>query len=423
MFLVPALLALPNCGDRAGKARPNVLLVSVDTLRADRLGGYGYPRPTSPRIDEFLAGAVTFDDAHVHAPWTMPSLASWLTSLPPSAHGVSRFDSLLAAEFETLPEMLRAEGYRTIGVLAQVFLQKKYGLVQGIDELKLPLRVDSDGGERPLRDRATSQEVARLAIRAFEGLRGETRPWLLWLHFFDPHESYRTHPGISESFGIRTPSDRYDGEVRYTDHYVGQVLDGLAHFGFADDTIVVFFSDHGEEFGEHGGNGHGQSLHEELIRTPFAIRVPGIAPRRVGETVGAIDLVPTLLDLVGSARPRSTLEGRSLVPLLEGGALPREPILLELAKERQFDGLIFGRHKLIVEKLDGVDTSFRLYDRAADPHETNDLSASEPRLVEKMRSLLESTRGRARRHARGGDARFELSETDRELMRQLGYFK
>lgn len=423
MLVACSLFVFSHCAERSEPKRPNVLLISVDTLRADRLGGYGYERPTSPRIDQFLAEAIVFDDAHVHAPWTMPSLASWLTGLTPGVHGVAGIDSRLSDEFETLPEMLRAEGYRTLGILAQVFLERKYGLTQGIDELELLLRAEDDpDGRRPL-DRATSQDVAERAIAAFERLRDGPRPWAMWLHLFGPHEAYIVvHPGIGDAFGSRTPSDRYDGEVRYTDHYVGQVLDALEHYGYAKDTIVVFFSDHGEEFGEHGGIGHGQSLHEELIRIPFAIRVPGVAPRRVSEPVAAIDLVPTLLESVGSRR-RSFGDGRSLAPSFRGERLPIEPIFLAVAKERFFDGLEFGRHKLIVEQLDGRDVSFALFDRVDDPHERKDLAPARPETLAKMRELLETSRARARTRANDHGARVELSDSDRELMRQLGYLK
>lgn len=411
-----------SCEKPVERARQNVLLISVDTLRADRLGAYGYPRPTSPRIDEFLGQAVTFEDAQVHAPWTIPSLASWLTSLYPSTHGATRFDTPLRASVETLPEMLRARGYRTMGMLAQVFLQQRYGLVQGIDELELPLREGANGDTRPLGERATSAEVAQLAVSAFERLRGEQGEWLLWLHFFDPHEAYVIHPGISEAFGVASPSDRYDGEVRFTDHYVGTVLDALAHYGHADDTIVVFFSDHGEEFGEHGGKGHGQSLHEELMRVPFAIRAPGVAPRRVPDLVAAIDLVPTLLELLELPPSTAPIEGRSLVPLLRGESMPPEPVFSELMKDRFQDGLTSGRHKLIVERLDDRDTQVSLYDRVADPHESKDIAEENRELVEKMRGALQVLRTRARSNV-GAVERFEMSEADRDLMRQLGYLK
>ena len=391
---VLVLLALAaGCGPRsepsAREGAPNVLLITIDTLRADRLGAYGYDRPTSPELDRFAAGAVVFEEAQASAPWTLPSLASMLTGEEPPTHACQSFGSVLDDSFVTLPERLLAAGYDTACVTSHLFTTTRHGLQQGF--------VHSDDSfaypeVEPARN-ITSQVISDKAIRFLEQKRAaaDGRPWLLWLHYFDPHEEYMPHEdlaGLFTSPGEPTPAstvgDLYDAEVRYTDRHVGRVLAKLAEAGFDERTIVVVLSDHGEELYERGALGHGHSVHRELLHVPFLLRAPGLPPRRVSTVVRHTDVPATVLELAGLAAPEDA--GRSLVPLLRGGALPDVPALAELARgARPLDALRLGDLKLVLAPAAG---EARLYDVRADPHETRDLAGERPADVARLRGEL-----------------------------------
>lgn len=397
-----ALLVLTSCGARAAPVAPpgapNVLLITIDTLRADRLGLYGYARPTSPELDRFAAGAVVFDDAQASAPWTLPSLASLLTGEDPGTHRCREFGSVLDDSFVTLPERLLAAGYDTACVTSHLFTTTRHGLQQGF------VHTD-DSYAYPEIDPAlniTSQVISDKAIRFLEQKRAaaDGTPWLLWLHYFDPHEDYMPHAEFAALFPPASGAapgvgELYDAEVRYTDQHVGRVLAQLTEAGFDDDTLVLVLSDHGEELFERGALGHGHSLHQELLRVPFLLRAPGIAPRRVAATVGQIDVPATVLALAGL--PCESGVGRSLVPLLRGEVLPESAAVSELARgPRPLDALRLGAWKLIQEP---AQDRFELYDVARDPRELQDLAGTHPDEVAHLRNELERLKARARERA------------------------
>jgi len=406
--LLALLVLAAACGPRTAPAArdgaPNVLLITIDTLRADRLGLYGYPRPTSPELDRFAAGAVVFEEAQASAPWTLPSLASLLTGEDPATHACRSFGSVLDDSFETLPERLLAAGYDTACVTSHLFTTTRHGLQQGFvhtdDSFAYP-------EVEPARN-ITSQVISDKAIRFLEQKRAaaDGRPWLLWLHYFDPHEEYMPHEDLAALFtseGEPTPAtvfgDRYDAEVRYTDHHVGRVLASLSEAGQADDTIVVVLSDHGEELYERGALGHGHSMHRELLHVPFLLRAPGLAPRRIATVVRQTDVPATVLELAGLPAPASS--GRSLVPLLRGETLPEAPALAELARgARPLDALRSGTLKLIVAPDSG---ELQLYDLARDPLETSNVAGERPADVARLRGELEQLKALgAQRGARFG---------------------
>jgi arylsulfatase A-like enzyme len=423
VVLVVLAAVFGACG-RSPAPRKNLLVISIDTLRADRLGAYGHYRPTSPRMDEFLATAVTFDDAQVHASWTVPSLASWMTSTLPSQHGAERIDSRLSDESVTLAEVLRDSGYGTASAFAQVFMQPKLGLLQGIEEFDDVIASIVRDGEHAAKH-VTSHQVASAAAARLEKFRTSNSPWFLWVHFLDPHAAYIEHVGITSLFGGATPSERYDGEIRFTDHYVGVVLDALRHYELDSNTIVVLLSDHGEEFEDHGGYEHGHTLHFEQLRVPFAIRAPGIAPRRVPDLVRAIDLAPTLVELLDLPQAAgSTFTGRSLGPLLRGESLPPEPAFAEIGHLATAAALITERYKLIVEfSGDGGVLNTRLYDRIADPLERRDLAETKAETVEQMNAALRLVRRNAAQRRVATSNKVDLSGPETEAKRQLGYVK
>ena len=409
----------------ASGGRPNLLLVTIDTLRQDHLEPYGYGRPTSPRLAALAAESVVFEDAQAPAPWTLPSLSALLTGLPTSATGTRTFHDALAGSYQTLPEQLLAHGYDTAAVSSHVFLGRPYGLHQGFvhfdDELVLEMtRSDevisspgvSDKGIAFLRQKAAARDA---------GVAGGDGPWLLWLHYFDPHAVYQLHETHARAFGGRRPKDLYDGEIAFTDHHVGRVLDVLAEVGLADDTVVAVTADHGEEFGDHGGMSHGHTLHRELIDVPLILRVPGVAHRRVDTMVRLLDLPDTLLELAGVPTLPESL-GRSLVPLLRGEDLDLPPALLELDRNPRLSqvGLVDGERKYLLDRATG---RVRYYDRTLDPTEQRDLSAEHADELAGRAAFLQVMLDEARavRDVHPDSRRLDLGADDLQDLADTGY--
>ncbi len=402
------LLAAAAVACAPSPKRPNVLLITIDTLRADHLGTYGYARPTSPEIDAFAARSVVFENAHSSASWTLPSLASIHTSLLSTTHGCWKISSRLEPEFTTAAEMLRDAGFDTAMVACHIFLGAQYGLQQGFthvdDEL---VRPPSDAAEAISSPGVTERGVRFLERKAAAA---EDVPWFLWLHYFDPHDTYLPHAGYSEKFGTKEEIDLYDGEIAFTDHYVGLVLKKLADLGLEDDTIVVITADHGEEFGEHGFKRHGYSLYQEAVRIPLVVKVPGAPARRIAEVVGNVDVLPTVLDAcrvevaqVQGATCAHELEGRSLLGAIRGtAALSAGQVVSEV---RWHDGQDLrmvreGPWKLIEDQSTKQERNQgALYDLAADPREATDLRARDGERAQRMAEAVLHRLGRAIRWA------------------------
>jgi len=351
--LALALSLSAGCG--GGDRRPNVLLIVVDTLRADHLSCYGYGYETSPSIDRLAATGWRYENAISQAPWTTPSLGSLFTSRYPSQLGIEDERSVVSDELLLLPEVLQAHGYATGAVVSHSFCSSEWGFAQGFDSF------DEDNvlGHRGI----TSPGVTEAGLDFLERHREE--PFFLWLHYFDPHNQYLPHEGYGPPppadyrgrIDPGTPFQRlktldlrkrelkevrrfYDSEIAFTDHHVGRVLTRLEELGLDDSTIVVFAADHGEEFFDHGRLGHAHSLYQELVRVPLILRVPGEEPRVVADTVGLIDLYPTLLELLGLPAPEG-LEGRSLL------APGERTVFTETSRFAHLQGVVRGRRKLV----------------------------------------------------------------------------
>jgi len=293
-------------------------------------------------------------------------------------------------------------------VACHIFLSAQYGLQQGFthvdDEL---VRPPSDAAEAISSPGVTERGVRFLERKAAAG---EDSPWFLWLHYFDPHDTYLPHAGYSEQFGTQEEIDLYDGEIAFTDHYVGLVLRRLAELGLEEDTIVVITADHGEEFGEHGFKRHGYSLYQEAVRIPLVVRVPGATPRRVVDVVGNVDVLPTLLETCGidvhtvaGASCAHELEGRSLLATIRGtGTLAPREIVSEV---RWHDGQDLrmvreGPWKLIEDQSVGQEKDqTALYDLATDPTEHADAREREAARALALRDLVLHRIGRALRWA------------------------
>jgi arylsulfatase A-like enzyme len=248
--------------------------------------------------------------------------------------------------------------------------------------------------------------------------RGE-RPWLLWLHYFDPHTVYKEHSGFSERFGTGSDSQLYDGEIAFTDHSIGALLTALEELGLEDRTIVLLAADHGEEFREHGGEGHGKHLHRELTHVPLLFRVPGTPARTVKGPVSLVDVVPTLLDLLALAAPPD-LEGESLVGLMRGEAYVRPPVLAEVRLHAPWESLETEQWKLIRSPRTA---ETRLYAVREDPTEQRDVSGEHPEVVQRLEAELDervrAAQEKGRRYPRSPGPRLDPEE--RERLRDLGY--
>ena len=358
----------------ASADRPNIVLISLDTLRADRLSLYGYERPTSPSIDAWANRVgVTFEHAIVQAPWTLPSHVSMLTGMDALSHGVNQHDDHARSDLMFLAEVLREAGYSTLAVTGGAFLHPRYGLAQGFDSFVYWGGGDSAGADSDALPFAENAEEMRENVdRALAWLDSRSgRPFFLFFHTYEVHAPFRRidvfptesgggngpQTGFANLRGEpRRPADgfvpralplwhgngggpqpllpdvdgrldaAYDGGVSYADAQVGRLLNRLQELGLEENTIVVLTSDHGEMLGEHDEFGHG-GLHEEVIRVPLVFAYPDqvAGGRTAGSQVRSIDIFPTLLDLAGVSVAR-VVDGTSLRPFLVDERPPRHPV-------------------------------------------------------------------------------------------------
>ena len=298
----------------------NLVLVSVDTLRPDRLGFYGAVRPTSPVLDKLAADGTVFDVAVAQAPWTLPSHATMLTGFYGCVHGaVEGLGSRLTPGVVPLASILRTAGYTTAGFTEDGFV--------------LPAIFSAGFGRYQQYGNSMVAQIDHTVGAAVDWLRGNpNQPFFLFLHTYQTHGPYSSPPSYATMFTdtsdpAKAPEEKkfapYDRAIRYADGVLGRLFDELDRLRLSDRTLVVVTSDHGEAFGEHGYDGHGRTLHDEVLRVPLLFRAPGlVAPdRRVSGMVGLIDLVPTLLDLL-SIEPPYALQGISLASLMRTGSAP-----------------------------------------------------------------------------------------------------
>lgn len=309
---------------QAKPGRFNVLLVSVDTLRADFVGAAGGKAVSTPSLDSLAAPGVLFRRAFAHAPLTLPSHASMLTGTSPLLHGLH--DNLgfrLPESPPTLASHLKAAGYRTAAFVGAFPLDSRFGLDRGFDVYD-----DRYGEKKTSPDfhfvERRGEEVVHPALEWILG-QGKER-WFVFLHLFDPHQPYAPPP----PFNARYARNPYAGEVAYADDCLGRLFDALRDSRMMEETLVVFTSDHGESLGEHGEQTHGYFAYNSTLHVPLIVHAPALfrEARTVEATVSHADIFPTVCELIGLSLPGS-LEGRSLRPLLEGGDRPSAPIYFE----------------------------------------------------------------------------------------------
>jgi choline-sulfatase len=446
--LVVTLLCALLCAGGCSRERrpPNVLFIVVDTLRWDHLGAHGaVARDVSPNMDAFVRSGTLFERAYATAPWTRPSIGSMITGLQPSSHGGTAVDRPLPEEAKTVAELFAERGYATSGIVSNWVIARQNGFAQGYERY-----LDSPAA---LKHRPSSDSVSSLAIRELDALAGGDAPFLLFVHYFDPHYRYNPHPEIGWSGGTRgriadKPSifalralgpslaaeerqnlwDLYAEEVRHTDDHLTRLLDHLDALELADETIVVLVSDHGEEIFGRGYLGHAHSLYEELLRIPFAIRAPGLPPRRVASPVSLLALTPTLLDLAGFDTQAIGFQAESLAPLMRGETPGSSPLLFaevdylpdkKVERTARKRALIGERFKLIRDNDTG---DLELYDLERDPGETRNLSGARPELVARLLPILEERIRLAEAGSIDAPVR-TLTEEETRLLESLGYIE
>ena len=388
-------LALAQLACGGAPAPRNLVLVTLDTTRADALTPYGQALPASPSIARMAAEGVLFGQVAASSPSTLPSHASILTGLHPFEHGVRANAGYRLPETQTtLAERLRDAGFRTGAEIAAPVLDADKGLAQGFERYhdlragdveRITTRSAAPGGKEVVLDERPAEDVTRAALR-FIGAQGR-EPFFLWAHYFDPHLFHVHRPAIAERVG----GDGYLAEVLYTDTWIGALLDHLEARGLRERTLVILVADHGEGLGEHGESTHSFFVYESTIRVPLILWGPRALPagRRVAALVRTIDILPTALDWLGLPAPED-VSGESVLPLALGeGVDPGLAAYGESIEFARFFGtapvrfLRRGSWKYVHHDAP------ELYDLAADPGERRDLASQHPERVAALRAELE----------------------------------
>lgn len=459
-----ALVCDPGMGSAqqppAKPGRANVLLVSIDSLRADHLHCYGYPRETSPRMDGLAEEGVRCEIAVAPTSWTLPTHVTLLTALPPEIHGVNHNNTRLKSEAVTLAEVLWQQGYSTAGFVSGPYLAASYGFAQGFDHYDDYSLVKHSNllSHRGVSSPGLYRVVRRWLERWDEA--GSARPFFIFLHMWDVHYDYTPPPPYDTMFdpgyegtvtaenfelGFQVHPDMdpgdlehiialYDGEIRFTDHYLGRVFDRLEQLGVYDDTIVVVTSDHGDEFFEHGNKGHDKTLYDESLLVPLIFRFPQEIPpgKVVREQVRIRDIAPTILSLAeikapaefGSSLPGGTYAERDLGPVLA------EEATSALVSRTAFGDLRGALASLRTESYKLIrdlhePAKVELYDLEADPGEQRDLlrrGVPPPAEGVALAQELEAWRQECQRSEKFS-SEFVLSEEQIEQLRSLGYIR
>ena len=384
--------------------RPDLVLIVVESLRADHVGCYGCPLPTTPAIDALASNGTRFAAAVASSSWTQPSMATLFSSLSPARHGMLGHRQAIRGEAVMLARHLAGAGYQTVGIVANPMLHRRHGFARGFEHFDDYTIAQAPGGFDDARaaaaaQRATSAIVTRLGI-SWLRRRDPSRPLFLFLFYMDPHYDYlppspfdrlftddpvpppRGIGSLGTSFVPPAARDRiraaYAGEIRYTDTCIGTFLDALQATPRGAGTAIALCGDHGEAFWEHGRTAHGHHLYDEQIRVPLIIRAPGQTPGAVvtGQA-GLIDLAPTLAALAGLVPPvDGAWEGLDLSGLLKGGSLPERPLRLDTRIDGHLRAVRTSAFKIIGRPP--FETPAEIYDLAADPSETNNLAGVSP---------------------------------------------
>jgi arylsulfatase A-like enzyme/Tfp pilus assembly protein PilF len=393
----------------------NLLLVTIDTLRADHVGSYGHAAARTPRLDGLAASGLRFARAATVTPLTLPAHSSLMTGTFPASHGVRDNGGYYLADAKTtLAEVLRGRGFRTGGFVSSFVLDSRWGISQGFeryhDDFDLSAVKQMAGMD------AIQRQGAETVDAAVRWLGEDTdRPFFLWVHLYDPHTPYAAPTDWARRFP-RSMAGAYDAEIAYADFQLGRVLDALGDR--RDETVVAVLADHGEMLGEHGEQTHGFFIYDAAVRIPMVIAGPGLPPRVVEDQVRIVDVMPTVLEVLGVAAPAG-VQGASLLPAARGQRLG----LLALS-ESWYPRFHYGWSELVSvqdERYKLIRAPRReLYDLGADPGEGRDLAASDPGRADALARALEEMA--ARLGAEGGPAAPAALDADTaERLQALGY--
>ncbi len=406
---------------------PDILVITVDTLRADRLGCYGFDAARTPNIDRLAREGVRVQHAVAPAPITMPSHTSIFTGLDPPAHGVRDNGTYpVPQEIETLAERLHGAGYQTQAFVSAEVLHSRYGLDQGFDGYDDELWNEAGPTDFKRQERPANKTMDRV-LQWLSQRPVPADPLFLWVHLFDPHQPYE--PPASAAQGTPT---LYDGEIAFVDRQIGRLIKALEDEGALDETIVVFTSDHGESLGEHGEETHAVFIYESTIRIPLIVRYPPKLPagKVHMQSVRIVDLMPTILGLADQAQTK--VQGSDLSKALVSA---KPPPALPQYSESLYPELAFGMAALQGLRLDDW-TYIRapraeLYDRATDPGETRNLldlardapgAAVAKRKADDLDQLLSELIERGRRLDIVAQPK-PLDEDTVKMLRALGYME
>ena len=468
------------------EAPQGVILIQADTLRPDHLGVYGHKRDTTPFLSQLASEGAVFENTYAQAGWTKVSTPSIMTSLYPSTHGIATFNDRLPAGATTIAEVYRAAGYATLSLSSVTFTGQYTNLHQGFEELHELTSVPDSTGPY------TSKTAREYVDRTSDWIeRHRDEPFFVYLHVFDPHSPYEPRrpydaiwadqskreehikqrdalrkvitnqfmavrgmatrdemlkAGIDPAAYLAYDKDWYDSSIRGLDVELARLFERLRTNGLHEKTAIVFLSDHGEEFQEHGRMWHGQSVYGEMAHVPLVVRWPGrIKPHRVDEAVQLIDVMPTLLDISRLTHPDG-LQGQSLMPLLEGegkaasGAVSaangwkRRPAIIEKRIENKEEfpsnieavAIVDGQWKLIHNIAGATDRpEFELFDVVKDPFDQKNLADQNPDVVKRLAKAIEGfrTMAAAARLKPDSEATDKMTPEQLQRLRSLGYIK
>jgi len=406
-FVLFVAMVLGACS--RGRGVGPVVLISIDTLRADHLPAYGYTKVRTPNIDALAAGAAVFEHAWSHAPQTLPAHTSILSGQLPFETGVrDNVGFTVKPDQWLIQKALAARGWPTGGFVSAFVLRKATGIGQGFDTYDSEMPPSS--GELSIGQVQRKGEETLAAAEKWLEARDAARPFFLFFHIYEPHKPYAPPP----RFAGYAP---YDGEVAYADEIVGRLFDRLRAMDLYDRSTIILLSDHGEGLGDHGEQEHGLFLYRETTHVPLIVKLPGQrAQKRIAAPVQHIDVAPTILDLAG-APAEASLKGRSLRPLLDGsGTIPDAGIYAEALYSRYHFGwselysLTDTRYRLIRAPRD------ELFDEQTDPLETKSLAGERPQVAQAMRSAIQKMLANASLAAPTA-----VSDEDKQKLAALGY--
>ena len=398
LFILLLHYSLVWCKE-AKQFQPNLLFITFDTTRSDRLGCYGFDSIQTPVIDRLSSEGVTFDNIYAQAPQTLPNHISIFTGLYPITHNVLSNGQKLEESAITLAEVLSSLGYRTGAIVSAAPLMKVFNLDQGFDYYNDIFRLEDGIGYFKAFLRLFSKnkinfpserrgdETANLAIEWLTKAKKDKRPFHLWVHFFDPHEPYNFYLDLDkpEKTAVNTPRNQYGEEelsylreIEFADYYMGKILAHLDKLGLTNQTLIVFTADHGESLGEHEYRGHRQSVYQNVVRVPLILKMPGNLPEGLRlKTQGmSIDIMPTVLSLLDVSYLENSFQGLDLFKLDEQRPRKLYSMAVKLfTKSPIRRTMIFGDYKFI--EFDDPNRN-SLFNIKEDPHELKNVIHNRP---------------------------------------------